>query len=96
MFGEQTIERLLLDSYRQPVSRATVTIWHMLSTERSSQQRLRAVIQAEHREFGGLPGVLFLCVHNADRSQMALGWFGQLAAGRACPSNSRIPSAEDV
>ncbi|HET8931192.1 MAG TPA: arsenate reductase ArsC [Acidimicrobiales bacterium] len=27
--------------------------------------------------------VLFLCVHNAGRSQMALGWFEYLAAGRA-------------
>jgi arsenate reductase len=27
--------------------------------------------------------VLFLCVHNAGRSQMALGWFNHLAAGRA-------------
>ena len=29
------------------------------------------------------PGVLFLCVHNAGRSQMALGWFRQLAGDRA-------------
>lgn len=29
------------------------------------------------------PVVLFLCVHNAGRSQMALGWFERLAAGRA-------------
>jgi len=29
------------------------------------------------------PVVLFLCVHNAGRSQMALGWFDHLAAGRA-------------
>lgn len=29
------------------------------------------------------PTVLFLCVHNAGRSQMALGWFRQLAGGRA-------------
>ena len=29
------------------------------------------------------PVVLFLCVHNAGRSQMALGWFNHLAAGRA-------------
>jgi protein-tyrosine-phosphatase len=29
------------------------------------------------------PTVLFLCVHNAGRSQMALGWFNELAAGRA-------------
>ena len=31
----------------------------------------------------GLPSVLFLCVHNAGRSQMALGWFTHLAAGHA-------------
>jgi protein-tyrosine-phosphatase len=30
-----------------------------------------------------LPTVLFLCVHNAGRSQMALGWFNTLAGGRA-------------
>lgn len=30
-----------------------------------------------------LPTVLFLCVHNAGRSQMALGWFNHLAGGRA-------------
>ena len=29
------------------------------------------------------PAVLFLCVHNAGRSQMALGWFEHLAGGRA-------------
>jgi arsenate reductase (thioredoxin) len=31
----------------------------------------------------GLPTVLFLCVHNAGRSQMALGWFNHLAGDRA-------------
>lgn len=30
-----------------------------------------------------LPRVLFLCIHNAGRSQMALGWFEHLARGRA-------------
>jgi len=30
-----------------------------------------------------VPAVLFLCVHNAGRSQMALGWFTHLANGRA-------------
>jgi protein-tyrosine-phosphatase len=29
------------------------------------------------------PTVLFLCVHNAGRSQMALGWFTHLANGNA-------------
>jgi protein-tyrosine-phosphatase len=30
-----------------------------------------------------VPNVLFLCVHNAGRSQMALGWFNHLAGGGA-------------
>lgn len=30
-----------------------------------------------------VPTVLFLCVHNAGRSQMALGWFNHLAGDRA-------------
>ena len=30
-----------------------------------------------------VPSALFLCVHNAGRSQMALGWFDHLAGGRA-------------
>ena len=29
------------------------------------------------------PAVLFMCVHNAGRSQMALGWFNHLAGDRA-------------
>lgn len=29
------------------------------------------------------PAVLFLCIHNAGRSQMALGWFDALAGGTA-------------
>lgn len=47
-----------------------------------------------------VPAVLFLCVHNAGRSQMALGWFNHLAQGRAIawsggsePGNAVNPSA---
>ena len=29
-----------------------------------------------------VPAVLFLCIHNAGRSQMALGWFERLAGDR--------------
>lgn len=31
----------------------------------------------------GVPAVLFLCVHNAGRSQMALGWFTHFVGNRA-------------
>ena len=40
-------------------------------------------LDLEGKADDGLPTVLFLCVHNAGRSQMALGWFNQLAGDRA-------------
>nr|WP_255566662.1 arsenate reductase ArsC [Iamia sp. SCSIO 61187] len=41
------------------------------------------------------PTVLFLCVHNAGRSQMALGWFTHLAGDRAVAwSGGSEPAAQ--
>ncbi|MFN0025686.1 MAG: arsenate reductase ArsC [Acidimicrobiales bacterium] len=37
----------------------------------------------EEMVVGAGPVVVFLCVHNAGRSQMAMGWFNQLAGGQA-------------
>jgi protein-tyrosine-phosphatase len=42
------------------------------------------------------PTVLFLCVHNAGRSQMALGWFNHLAAGRAVARSGGSEPADQV
>ena len=44
----------------------------------------------------GLPTVVFLCVHNAGRSQMALGWFEHLAAGRAVAWSGGSEPATEV
>jgi arsenate reductase len=42
------------------------------------------------------PNVLFLCVHNAGRSQMALGWFRHLAGGRATAWSAGSAPADRV
>ena len=42
------------------------------------------------------PVVLFLCVHNAGRSQMALGWFDHLAGGRARARSGGSEPADEV
>jgi protein-tyrosine-phosphatase len=42
------------------------------------------------------PTVLFLCVHNAGRSQMALGWFEHLAAGQATAWSGGSEPADHV
>ncbi|GAC1531190.1 MAG: hypothetical protein NVS3B12_06780 [Acidimicrobiales bacterium] len=43
-----------------------------------------------------VPVVLFLCVHNAGRSQMALGWFNHLAQGRAVALSGGSEPAKTV
>ena len=42
------------------------------------------------------PTVLFLCVHNAGRSQMALGWFRHLAGDRADARSGGSEPADQV
>jgi arsenate reductase (thioredoxin) len=45
---------------------------------------------------GHAPRVVFLCVHNAGRSQMALGWFAALAEGRAGAASGGSQPAASV
>jgi arsenate reductase (thioredoxin) len=42
------------------------------------------------------PTVLFLCVHNAGRSQMAMGWFRHLAGDRAVAFSGGSEPADAV
>jgi protein-tyrosine-phosphatase len=51
--------------------------------ERFARQRLKALAKVEGMADDGVPVVLFLCVHNAGRSQMALGWFNHLGGDGA-------------
>jgi arsenate reductase (thioredoxin) len=81
-FGIETIERFLSTSYDQFASRAAVPNFLPLLAERFARQRLRALAKVEGKALAG-PTVLFLCTHNAGRSQMALGFFQRLAGDRA-------------
>lgn len=83
VFGTETIELFLQTSYDQFADRAKFTNFLPLMAERFARQRLRALAKVEGKADDGLPTVLFLCVHNAGRSQMALGWFSHLAGDRA-------------
>jgi hypothetical protein len=83
VFGEETIERFLYTSYDQFAGRATVANFLPLLAERFARQRLHALAKVEGLSHDGRPVVLFLCVHNAGRSQMALGFFQHLAGDAA-------------
>jgi len=83
VFGAETIERFLHSSFDQFAGTATITKFLPLMAERFARQRLRALAKVEGLHDDGKPTVLFLCVHNAGRSQMALGFFTALAGSQA-------------
>ena len=83
VFGAETIQLFLESSYDEFAPQATIKRFLGLLAERFARQRLTALAKVEGRRDEGLPIVLFLCVHNAGRSQMALGWLGHLADDRA-------------
>jgi arsenate reductase (thioredoxin) len=83
VYGRETIERFLYTSYDQFASRATVPNFLPLLAERYARQRLVAQARIEGLRHDGRPIALFLCVHNAGRSQMALGFFTHFAGDRA-------------
>jgi arsenate reductase (thioredoxin) len=83
VFSTETIERFLNHSHDEFASRATAQQWLPLLAERFAVQRLTALAKVEGRSDDDRPVVLFLCVHNAGRSQMALGFFEQLAGDAA-------------
>ena len=94
-FGLETVQALVFDSYAELKATAKVDRWLVVGAERFAKQRLQALIHADDLSAERVPGVLFLCVHNSGRSQMALGWFAHLAGDRAVAwSGGSEPEAE--
>lgn len=75
----ETIERFMNESLDMLVNRADTGTWVPLLAERFARDRLRALVRLQSDATGLKPSVLFLCVHNAGRSQMAAGWMRHLA-----------------
>lgn len=103
MFGVETIERFLHSSYDHFAGRATVANFLPLLAERFARQRLRALARVEGKHHDGKPTVLFLCTHNAGRSQMAMGFFTHVAgdaavawSGGSEPGNEVNPAAVEA
>jgi arsenate reductase (thioredoxin) len=78
VFNAATIERYITDSQTRLGSRARINTWLPVLIERFTRDRLRALARLDVGE-NERPAVLFLCVHNAGRSQMAAGFLRHLA-----------------
>jgi protein-tyrosine-phosphatase len=82
VFAIETIQRFMADSF-EALTAARVKGFIPLFVERFTRQRLSALARVEGRATIDKPMVVFLCVHNAGRSQMAAGWMRHLAGEAA-------------
>jgi protein-tyrosine-phosphatase len=99
VFGPETIQRFIAESYTA-LHGAKVKDFVPLFVERFSRQRLRALARAEGLASADTSMVVFLCVQNAGRSQMAAGWAKSLGgdavevySGGSDPASEINPAA---
>jgi protein-tyrosine-phosphatase len=101
--GPETVERFVLDSVNRLTPTARVTTYLPVLAEKFAKERLRALGRLDGSIPALVPSVLFMCVHNAGRSQMAAAWLRHLAgdgavvwSGGSEPEGSINPMAVDA
>ncbi|MGW6316440.1 arsenate-mycothiol transferase ArsC [Streptomyces sp. NPDC055099] len=95
-FSAETVQLLLIDSYERLAGHARVRAHLVMLTERLAGERLDALAHTENPTGSGPPRVLFVCSHNAGRSQMAAALLAHRAGERVTVSSAGTPPAGDV
>jgi arsenate reductase (thioredoxin) len=94
-FSAETIERYLVESV-EGLSGARFTNFVPLLVHRFARERLRALAQVEGKLSKDVPEVLFVCVHNAGRSQMAAALLEHYAKGKVHVRSAGSTPADEI
>ncbi len=81
IFSPETVAACLDESYARLVATAKVDRFLVVLAERFTRERLQAIAKVEGKIMTTVPEVLFVCVHNAGRSQMAAALLDRRANG---------------
>jgi protein-tyrosine-phosphatase len=95
VFSAETVAEVVDDSARR-WAEAPIQSHIPVLAEKFARDRLRAVAQAEGRIVKEVPEVLFVCVHNAGRSQMAAALLDHHARGRVHVRSAGSTPAEGI
>ena len=82
MFAAETVERYVFESYTALARTAKITTHLPSTTEHFANDRLTALAKSKGAVASEVPEVLFVCVQNAGRSQMAAALLNVEAQGR--------------
>jgi arsenate reductase (thioredoxin) len=94
-FSKETVRRFVADSFNA-LQDAKVRTFLPLFIQRFAKERLKAYAQAEGTMSKEVPEVLFVCVHNAGRSQMAAGLLERAARGRVHVRSAGSTPADEI
>jgi protein-tyrosine-phosphatase len=99
----ETVARVVVDGYLDLARAARIPNYVPLLAGRFARDQLRAAAIVEGTIMSGKPEVLFVCVHNAGRSQMAAALLNHYAQGRvvvrsagSAPADTINPAAIDA
>jgi protein-tyrosine-phosphatase len=81
-FSLETVEKFLFESYELLDAKSEVKVYLPSLAERFSRDRLDALLKTQNPELSQTVDVLFVCVHNSGRSQMAAGFMSKLGGDR--------------
>jgi protein-tyrosine-phosphatase len=82
MVSEETVERVVFESYTALARSASVSTHLPSLAEKFARDRLTALAQSRGHIAKPVPEVLYVCVQNSGRSQMAAALTRHLAGGR--------------
>jgi arsenate reductase len=95
IFSQETIERYIAESL-DLLGDARINVFVPVLAHRFARERLKALGQAEGTIVKEHPEVLFVCVQNAGRSQMAAGLMNLRAAGKVHVRSAGSDPAEEI
>lgn len=95
IFAAETVERYVFESYTALARTAKISAYLPATTEHFANDRLAALAKSKGAGVSEVPEVLFVCVQNAGRSQMAAALLTVEAKGRIhVRSAGSLPAAE--
>jgi arsenate reductase (thioredoxin) len=95
-FALETVEKYVFESYELLDASSEIKIYLPSLAERFSQDRLKALLKATNPEAHGALDVLFVCVHNSGRSQMAAGFMSQLGGSKVVVRSAGSAPRESI
>ena len=95
-FALETVEKYVFESYELLDTTSEIKIYLPSLAERFSHDRLKALLKSTNPEVHGPLDILFVCVHNSGRSQIAAGFMSKIGGDRVVVRSAGSAPRESI